>query len=363
MEASLFSYFLLTSFPCFTPHISPFPHSSASLHSIYWREAEISPRRISREVDTGKMGKEAASSSLLRGARYFVIAAALHKLVTFALNQAVIRVATPDVLGFAHHDLEIILGTLLSIVRDTFRSTALRSDRRVWSTKAGAEYQSLVNVSWLSLGIGSLTSTLVAVFAVLRFTDAEDSMYKLAVLTTCVGVVLEFLAEPLFIQSQNRLEFGVRAGSDIAAALVRSLLIFSLVMFMDLGAVAYGIGQMGWGAVLLCYFLISAWRHEYLPPRPKLIDPARHQLLLQSHKSNLGVFGYKSLLQFAFTQGDRVIVSLTSSMEEKGIYGIVTNYGKPHLAFSALGSFMHAHKRLLRVTSSTHALPSARRGQ
>ena len=276
-------------------------------------------------------------STLLQGAKYFFVAALLQRLASFAINQVIVRITDPAVLGFGHNDMELLLATLLFIVRETFRTTILRSPAAVWAQARGAAYQSLMNLAWISAGIGIGAAAAMAALAYFTPMFPAAAAYSGAIVATCGGVVLEFMAEPLFISAQNQLQFGLRAAIDVAASFSRSLSLLALLFFKDLGPLAFGLSQTLYGGVVLFGYAAAAARRRQWPQRCRRIPRPSNSSgdgsaacggwVLAPHLTDAKTFGVQSLLQFALSQGDRIIMAATSSMHDKGVYGVVSNYG------------------------------------
>lgn len=130
----------------------------------------------------------------------------LSRLVTFVLNQALVRLATPAVYGTVSIQLELLLNTILFLSREGFRNALLRADV---DPKGGVQTRSVLvsNIALLPLYFGLLVSVLTSAaymhYASLA-TKAQQSFGATVALYT-LAAVLELFSEPLHIRYAYRL--------------------------------------------------------------------------------------------------------------------------------------------------------------
>lgn len=86
-------------------------------------------------------GVNLGSDSFFYGARWIMMFNIAQRMITFVLNQSMIAFTTPDVLGMAAIQLELVLSTLLFLSREGIRLACLRE-----SILTGKQRQMVVNV-------------------------------------------------------------------------------------------------------------------------------------------------------------------------------------------------------------------------
>jgi oligosaccharide translocation protein RFT1 len=111
------------------------------------------------------------------------------RLFTFVLNQALIRMTSPEIFGAAAIQFELILSTILFLSREGVRTTILRV-----KTPGPKE----MNLSFLPLAIGA---PLAGALAWIYVQNAQQSLrdrplFNEAMAVYAVAAVLELLTEP-----------------------------------------------------------------------------------------------------------------------------------------------------------------------
>ena len=106
--------------------------------------------------------------SAVSGAKYLVFLTAVQRILSFALNQVLLRHVTPDVFGVASVKLELIVGTSLFMTRECFRLSLLRGASiltdPVESPQKRAHVAKIVNLAWLSLPLCFTVASSMAAF-------------------------------------------------------------------------------------------------------------------------------------------------------------------------------------------------------
>jgi oligosaccharide translocation protein RFT1 len=272
----------------------------------------------------------------------------LQKLVSFALNQALINLTTPEVMGMAAVQLELLLSTLLFLSREGIRLAAIRS-----TIDTSEQFHRLVNLSCIpciliSLAVMVLVSALVAGYEFQRFD-------LLTVLLYCLGAWLEALGEPMYNSFQNSLQLGPQMKAETMAVFSRSVVTVFCVAYLQLGVRGFGIAQCSYG---LIYFmtLLSCLRStplhgrirapvEFIPQRIRITsstgnagDPSAAvsanptiSLLAQYVEPQIVTIAVtamgSSLLKHLLTEADKITLSLLVSNYSQGIFAVANNYG------------------------------------
>ena len=100
-----------------------------------------------------------SASSATRGARWILFFNIFQKLLTFGMNQVIVRHSSPEVFGIAAVQLELLLSTLLFLSREGIRLALLRS---VVNTRQCMKQ--FVNMSWLPALLVTLVTVVIYSF-------------------------------------------------------------------------------------------------------------------------------------------------------------------------------------------------------
>jgi hypothetical protein len=230
-----------------------------------------------------------------RGATYLMAVVAAQRLLTFGLNALLIRSVSPEVLGFAGSDMELLLSTILFLSREAARLVALRAPLGALSVQrggSGVARQQLVNLAWTPVPLGAaLAVAAAAVFARRAAAaaaggkdGAPSSSSSLAgeaagVAAYCLASLVETLGEPAFILGQAALLYGGRASAEVAAVVAKVVVTYVLVAVVLGGGgggsgsggwwlqqvltapLAFGLGQLAYATVLAGGYWVALLRH------------------------------------------------------------------------------------------------------
>lgn len=198
-----------------------------------------------------------------KGASYLMAVVASQRVLTFALNALLIRSVSPELLGFAASDMELLTATILFLSREASRIVALRAPldalSAAGSTNGRRVRQQLVNMAWVPVPTGCFLALLAAwVFA--RRSSAfgkgiADESAGIALY--CLSSLVETLAEPAYIMCQASLLFAARAKTEVAATIAKCLVTYILAAHFQLGARSFALGQLAFACVLA----VGLWSH------------------------------------------------------------------------------------------------------
>ncbi|KAI7893872.1 Rft protein-domain-containing protein [Mucor mucedo] len=206
--------------------------------------------------------KESLLSTTAKGASYLIMLQFVSRMLTFSLNQIVLRYVSKDNFGIASVNLELLSSTILFISREGFRSILIRDN---------SNRQKILNLAYIPTCLGLLTTCLTCSYYLSTITAqdlVEMPYYRVAVLCYGFASFVELLVEPLFILALNNL--------------------------------------------LIPHEIVEQERRY-------MFDPALLYLGITMTK--------QSLLKHVLTEGDKMLISILSSKEDRGVYAFVVNYG------------------------------------
>lgn len=256
------------------------------------------------------------------------------RVVTFCLNQVLVRTTAPAVYGAANVQLELVLSVVLFTIRDSVRSVALRRG-------AARVHDAAV----LAVPVGAAVAACVGYVYMYALLPAELAAYGRAVEVSValyyVGAVLELAGEPLLVARVGSDAFvRVRVAMEGAGVLARACATAALLTPAGLrviggrvlgGAppaaaaslVAYGIGRAVYGAAVLCAAGVGgagagADSGNAYVPRWEL-DRETGALLRDTV--------VQALAKQVLAEGDKLVVARLAPLREQGGYALASNYG------------------------------------
>ena len=212
-------------------------------------------------------------STSLASASSLVLLQLFSRGFTFILNQALVRLVSPQVFGTAAIQFELLLSTILFLSREGFRNALLRSTGgKDAGEKEKVSREILVsNISLLPVLLGipiTLASTTLYLNASSSSTSSQPH-FQLSVIIYALAAFFELLSEPLYIKAQNELRFDIRVRAEGTAITLKTLSSFLVLVTLspDWALVAFAIGQAVYGVTLLLSFLRVYGRNTNFLPR------------------------------------------------------------------------------------------------
>ncbi|KAG0070662.1 Oligosaccharide translocation protein rft1 [Linnemannia elongata] len=239
-------------------------------------------------------------SSSVQGASYLVLLQFVSRMLTFTLNQVLLRFTSAETLGIASVQLELLLNTILFLSREGVRCAAIRvsddstegEEGTTSSDNKGTEkmrltpgseayrLQKLVNMVYAPIPVGALMTCLAVGYYLLQVTDADEGLfpgYRLSIYLYGISALVELLAEPMFMVAQYKLWFKTRVSVEGTAVIVRCVLTCALTVYGSrtavtgsssegsntntntMGVLAFAIAQFVYGLLTLGGFLLAFW--------------------------------------------------------------------------------------------------------
>jgi len=190
------------------------------------------------------------------------------RLFTFILNSAVVSIASPEVLGTATIQFDLLLSTILFLSREGVRNALLRSNpgsprgRQSKSPHNDAElvrHQLITNISILPIFLGLPLAVAASSVYMSLVSDSTISQphFRLAMHLYVLAAAFELLSEPLYIRAQNNLEVSVRVRAEGIAVMAKAFFnLLPLVLVTgwkgsgfvsEWTLVAFALGQLAFG--------------------------------------------------------------------------------------------------------------------
>ncbi|KAJ1920550.1 Oligosaccharide translocation protein rft1 [Mycoemilia scoparia] len=307
----------------------------------------------------------------ISGIRYLVGLQLFSRLITFVMNQLVLRSISPSTLGIVEIQLELLLSTILFLSREGFRVALLRlkatesvaSDTKSHITQKtenrgstesqqhktlALPEQEVFNISIVPVLIGIPLTLAVSTGYYLNqlwYNPDQDQppLFGLTITLYGLAATLELISEPLYILSQNRMLFKLRAQSEGLAIFGRCLTTLIGVKIGDmissgesntLALVSFALARLTFSIALIATYLVyyinaeGGWTIFKQKFQLRKIDRTSQSYYFEPSIFRLSIsFIKQSFLKHILTEGDKIVMPWVCSRDEQGIYAAAINYG------------------------------------
>lgn len=303
-------------------------------------------------------GNSAFSANVLASGASFLIAAQFFsKLITFSLNQLILRFVGPEVFG-TNAQLELIINTVLFFSREAIRLATQRQTLAgkkpdvyrfegglVQNTVSGT-VQEVINIGFIPILFGiPLSCVLSAIY--LRYNTnigyEDPRSVKMATIIFAICSVIELAGEPSFLLFQLKLQFRKRAAFESIAITCRCMLTF-LISLLDAhhsntSIVAFAVGQLAYSTVLTGLYIYNGIKearmgqYELLKPQPVWTEVTssttkEEKTYFNNNTKTLAAsIWLQTIFKHCLTEGDKFLISLLLPITDQGVYAVVMNYG------------------------------------
>lgn len=191
---------------------------------------------------------------------------------------------------------------------------------------------------YLSYHASRLYSSLCALFT--QYSVYRTHVDIAVVLMYCAGAVLETLAEPLYNLYYSRMIMLPRLRAEMSAVTCRSLVTFAFVVWARAGILGFGAAQLVYGLVYCAVMVMNVHlyrlngRELCLSDLMKVINVSSFVTSIRQEDGSMDPLLVlalhatgSSLLKHILTEGDKIVLSISASHFDQGIYAITSNYG------------------------------------
>lgn len=194
-------------------------------------------------------------SKSLAGASSLVVLQLLSRIVTFALNQALVRLASPAVFGTANIQFELLLSTILFLSREGVRNALLRS------SSSSENSRSIANIALIPPLLG-IPIAILSTATYLSLTSASTSSqphFTPAVLIYALSAIVELASEPGYIRAQNELRFGVRVRAEGLGVILKAGTTVAMIVAggEEMALVGFAVGQLAYASMIYGSFWLE----------------------------------------------------------------------------------------------------------
>lgn len=310
--------------------------------------------------DTEKLLSKSA-----KGVTFLLFGQVFTKFCTFILNQILISYISPKIFGI-NAFLEFLISTILFFSREGIRLSSQRINdtigddekssedekkldkydhNRVFDGSRLAILQSIINISYVPLMIGVPLSTIVIYWQYSKISDffTHMQLFNVSLTVIWIAILTELISEPFYILNQFNLNYDTRTRYESAAITANCFVNFGIIFwFKDKTSIdglpifAFSIGKLAHSLVLLLLYYIDFRKYRKETSSGKRLNLTLTKIY--SSNTNYYYFDhdamnhfYKIFFQLCFkhllTEGDKLIINSLCTIEEQGIYSLISNYG------------------------------------
>ncbi|CAE6429721.1 unnamed protein product [Rhizoctonia solani] len=251
----------------------------------------------------------------------------LSRLATFTLNQLLLRLASPKVFGTAAIQLDLLLSTVLFLSREGVRNALLRVPRESSSSTK------IINVSTLPALLGApLAFGLTLGYRTIASPATRAQPYfDQAVSIYALAAVIDLISEPLHNRAQSLMRFNLRIKAEGTAIIARSVCTVAALIIAGehWSLIAFATGQLAYAITVLVVYVKAFWKEggvQIFPRRTREGGKSTIPFDSTSFKLALTMTG-QSVFKHFLTEGDRIVISRISPLEDQGGYAVASNYG------------------------------------
>ncbi|KAJ7722286.1 Rft protein-domain-containing protein [Mycena maculata] len=246
--------------------------------------------------------------------------------LTFLLNQALFRLASPGAFGTAAIQFELISSTILFLSREGVRNALLRVKR----TEDGS--WNVGNLPFLPIVIGvplALTTSFGYACYAAAETRSQPGFYG-AIGVYALAAVMELWCEPMHNLAISEMKTGIRVGAEGAGITFKTFVTF-LVLFYDsqaglkgyLALMAFAMGQLSYSLSLLLVYLSHYGFSALFPTSISQTNGTVNDEIFRLSRTMTS----QSVIKHFLTEGDKLVLGSFSPLRDQGGYAIAVNYG------------------------------------
>ncbi|CAL5366908.1 unnamed protein product [Camellia sinensis] len=197
------------------------------------------------------------ATNLSRTFKYLFATQFLSRGIPFIFNSWIIRHLTAKDYALYAVQFHLFVTCVLFLSREGFRRACMRADIKCDGDSTGENASKILKVAWMTVPFG-IVITVAACILVFWWQELSYSNpYARAILINGLACILELLAEPLYIVSQNLLLLRLRLIVETVATLSRCMTTYILIVKQpDMEkAIVFALSQTAYGACLFfCYW-------------------------------------------------------------------------------------------------------------
>ncbi|GAA5827863.1 hypothetical protein JCM11251_007709 [Rhodosporidiobolus azoricus] len=250
------------------------------------------------------------------------------RLLSFSLNQFLLRSVSPSAFGLATIQLDTLIGTVLFLLREGIRGAVVRT--RSPSGPSARRSRTFSLPTFLS----PLALLIYLLYSHFSTPSPAPSLYGRTIALYALSTLLELTYEPLYLLTLEYWEDLTAKrvkveGTAIMGKAVATLAVVKWVTEED-ALVAFGVGQLAYSGVVFAglFWITRGYTARTAPTTVKKVDQDEEKKRFDPALLSLSwALTKQSVVKQLLTEGDKLAVGKFGSGEDMGGYAVALNYG------------------------------------
>jgi oligosaccharide translocation protein RFT1 len=241
-------------------------------------------------ASTGKNHYNEVLTSSTYGAAFLVMVQVVSRVLTFTVNQLMLRYMSPRIFGIAAQ-LELYSITTLYFSRESIRASVHRQPSatntfkveshvgnpdNVYSERSTTDggidpvaSQTVVNIAYISIFLGAVLAIILAIFYLHVANDevSQTPYFRESVEIIGISCFLELCSEPFFTIVQQLMLYKTRAIVETIASVIKSLTVCGTYVWAssigwDVGVLPFALAYLLYSCALFLGYVFIMTRHS-----------------------------------------------------------------------------------------------------